>query len=296
MLVAGAGYVGRALAQRLAGAGHEVLALRRTPTPDAAGVRWLAADVAALPDAALRELEGVEALVYSVAADRRDEAPYRRAYVDGVAALLSRLRARTSLARTVYASSTSVYAQDDGSWVDESSPTEPRSFAGRLVLEGEAAARAAGGASVVALRLGGLYGPGRAALIERVRGGEEALPAVPHYTNRIHRDDAAAAIAHLLELPSSPPCVLGVDCEPAERGEVIRWLAERTGAPAPRGRTDPGAPPTGKRCKSDLLRASGFRFRYPTFREGYGALLGPSIGDAGRLSQGREATDEAVVT
>jgi nucleoside-diphosphate-sugar epimerase len=276
VLVAGVGYTGQALASRLAAAGHAVLALRRTPAPDRGGVRFLAGDVLALPDTALRELVGVEALAYLVAADRREEGAYRRAYVDGVTSLLARLRATASLRRVVYASSTSVYAQDDGSWVDESSPTEPHSFAGRLVLAGEQAARSETGAAVTALRLGGIYGPGRASWIERVRSGAEPLPAAPHYTNRIHRDDAAAAIAHLLELPSSDPCLLGVDSEPAERGELVRWLSARVGAPAPRAARDAAGPPSGKRCRNDRLCASGFRFRYPTFREGYGAILAAS--------------------
>lgn len=277
VLVAGAGYLGGALAAQLAAGGHDVLALRRSPPPSApaAGVRWLAADLSSARSVAALPLEGVDALVYTVAADARDDDAYRRAYVDGLACLLARLRAASDLRRALYASSTSVYGQDDGSWLDESSPAEPASFAGRRVLEGEALARASSG-EAAALRLGGIYGPGRTSLLERVRAGLAELPPAPHYTNRIQKGDAVAALAHLLALPRLAPRYVGVDCEPADQAEVLRWLAARLGAPPPRGLYDPAAPPTGKRCRSEALRASGFRFAFPSYREGYAALLAPA--------------------
>lgn len=276
ILVAGAGYVGAELAARLAGAGHDVLALRRSPRPASAAaharVRWLACDLGESRALGALPLAGVDALAYLVAADARDDAAYRRAYVDAFSALLERLAAHGPLRRVLFASSTSVYAQDDGSWLDEASPAEPRDFTGRRVREGEQVARSAG-CTAIALRLGGIYGPGRASLIEQVRAGAEPLPPAPHYTNRIHRDDAARACAHLLALERPAACYVGVDVEPADRADVLRWLAARLGAPAPRGAYDPLAAPTGKRCSSALLRSTGFAFTFPSYREGYAALL-----------------------
>jgi nucleoside-diphosphate-sugar epimerase len=279
VLVAGAGYVGAELACRLADAGHDVLALRRTRAAGAeradgesgGRLRWLACDLADSRALGELALEGVDALTYLVAATAREDAAYRRAYVDCLANLLERLRAHSTLRRVLYASSTSVYAQDDGSRVDESSATEPREFNGRRVLEGEAIARSAG-CCAVALRLGGIYGPGRSALQERVRAGAARLPSAPHYTNRIQRDDAARACAHLLALAAPATCYVGVDREPADRAAVLRWLAVRLGAPPPPGDYDAHAPPSGKRCDSARLLATGFDFAYPTFREGYGLV------------------------
>lgn len=280
VLVAGAGYVGAQLAQRLARVGHEVLALRRSaPPPLASGtsasgdVRWLACDLCDARALEALPLAGIDALAYLVAADARDDAAYRRAYVDGLANLLARVRSGSTLQRVLFVSSTSVYAQDDGSWVDEASPTLPAQFSGQRVLEGEAALRASG-CEAVALRLGGIYGPGRTSLLERVRSGAAQLPSAPHFTNRVHRDDAAGASEHLLSLPRVAPCYVGVDCEPADQSDVLRWLAGRLGASPPRGvPAANAAPASGKRCKNDLLRASGFEFAYPSYREGYGALL-----------------------
>ncbi len=277
ILLAGAGYVGAELARGLALAQHEVVALRRTPPALAApgrlaNVQWLACDLGDAAAVRTLPLGRIDALAYLVAADARDDAAYRRAYVDGLANLLARLSPQNALQRVLFVSSTSVYAQDDGSWVDEASPTQPASFAGQRVLEGEAVARTAG-CSAIALRLGGIYGPGRSSLLARVRSGEAQLPRAPHYTNRIHRDDAARACAHVLALPNAATRYIGTDHDPADQAEVLGWLAARTRAPAPRGSYAAAAAPTGKRCNSDLLRSTGFAFNYRTFREGYAALI-----------------------
>jgi nucleoside-diphosphate-sugar epimerase len=157
--------------------------------------------------------------------------------------------------------------------VDESSPAEPADFAGRRLLEAEALVRAAPLAATV-LRLGGIYGPGRASLVAQARAGARGSEA---YTNRIHRDDAAAALLHLAELEAAPDLVLGVDSEPARGCEVMAWLAARLGLPAPRDDAAAARSARGsKRCRNERLLATGFRFAYPTFREGYAPLLEPA--------------------
>jgi nucleoside-diphosphate-sugar epimerase len=271
-LVAGAGYLGGALAERLAGAGCEVVALRRSEAPAPPGARAFRADLA--EPGALAALPEAELVFYAAAADERSDAAYERAYVTGVARLVERLaRQRTAPRRLLYVSSTAVYAQQDGAWVDETSPTEPSGFTGRRLLEGEARAHAAP-FPVTVLRLGGLYGPGRASLVERVASGRAR--ATRGFTNRIHRDDAATALLHLAELPNAARCYLGVDSEPAREADVLAWLAARLGVPAPPGEEgEAGVRTRGdKRCSNARLLATGFRFRYPTYREGYAALLG----------------------
>jgi len=101
------------------------------------------------------------------------------------------------------------------------------------------------------------------------------------WSNRIHRDDCAGALRHLMLLDGAAGLYLGVDHEPADLCEVQRWLASELGAPAPPTTTgdDSDAEISGrrrssnKRCSSQRLVDSGYRFRYPTFREGYGAML-----------------------
>jgi nucleoside-diphosphate-sugar epimerase len=177
--------------------------------------------------------------------------------------------------RFVFVSSTGVYAQQDGSWVDEDTPAEPREFSDRALLDGERAVLG-GPLPATVLRLGGIYGPGRTRLIESVRRGEARVrPGL--YTNRIHRDDAAGALAHLLALAEPAPVYLGVDDEPAAEADVLNWIADRLGLPRPPASRavphDRLEHRGNKRCRNARLRGSGYGFRYPTFREGYASLM-----------------------
>jgi nucleoside-diphosphate-sugar epimerase len=306
VLIAGCGFLGAALAGRLVASGHAVWGLRRRPAPLPQGVSFLAADLARREGLESTLLEGTRAsspaeareeatpgdfdiVVYAAAADRPEPPAYRSAYVDGLRNLLDTLQnTAPRVRRFFFTSSTAVYAQRDGQWVDEESPCEPTHFTGRLLLEGERLlSEGPFPASIV--RLGGLYGPGRTRLIEQVRSGRLSAPSLaPRYTNRIHRDDAAGALHHLIELELGNQPVrdlyLGVDHEPADRRTVEEWLAEQlgvvvasaAGAQASRANALPGPRGEGrgnKRCRNDRLLKSDYRFVYPTFREGYGALL-----------------------
>lgn len=271
VLIAGCGDIGSELGRRLAAAGHAVWGLRRRARDLPSCIRPLAADLA--DPATLAALPACDYVVYAAAAERHDEAAYRRSYVDGVSHLIAALRGQDAVPRRVFfTSSTAVYGQDRGEWVDETSPAEPASFSGRVLLEGEETLRTSGIPATV-VRLAGIYGPGRTRLIDEVRSGR-AGRAAASYTNRIHRDDCAGFLAHLVAMDLAGEAVeevyLGVDDEPAERGEVIRWLAARLGVPAPAA-----APPAGrnKRCRNARLKATGYRLRFPTFREGYAAIL-----------------------
>jgi nucleoside-diphosphate-sugar epimerase len=283
-LIAGCGYVGRELARRLLADGDEVWALRRRPAapprdaldalPDA--VHPIAADLTASPDA-LALPDALDRVVYALAADAFTESAYRAAYVDGLRNLLAALARQSSPPRRlVYVSSTGVHAQTAGEWIDETSPTEPTGFSGRTLIEAERNALA-GQIPATVLRLGGICGPGRASIIDSVLNGEATLdPAADRWTNRIHRDDAAGAIRHLLRLDRPDAVYFGVDNEPALRNDILCWLADRLGRPHPPfAPAAASAPRRGgnKRCRNARLLAAGYAFRYPTYREGYGALI-----------------------
>lgn len=275
VLIAGCGYVGTALALELAARGDEVFGLRRRPDALPAPIRPVEADLAR-PASLERLPPALDAVVYAAAADAATEPAYRAAYVEGPRNLLDALaRAGQAPRRLVYVSSTAVYAQGDGQWVDEASPTEPAHFTGARVLEGERVV-SGGRFPTVVLRAGGIYGPSRMSLVEAVRGGRAARSGAPEYTNRIHRDDCAGALAHLLALPAPEPVYVGVDLEPAPRDEVLCFLAAGLGLPPPpigAAAADGHRPRGSKRCSSARLQRSGYAFRYPTYREGYAAAL-----------------------
>ncbi len=274
VLIAGCGYVGTALGEVLARESHSVWGLRRRPASLPPAIRPFEADLS-LP-VSLKELPAALDFVFYLASPGgSDDALYRAVYVDGLRNLLEALDAggqRTQ--RVFFASSTAVYAQRDGAWVEETSAAEPRHFSGRRLLEGEHLLHT-GPAAATVVRFGGIYGPRRTRLIERVRIGRALYrPDPPQYANRIHRDDCVGALRHLMQLDAPERLYLGVDREPSNEATVLTWLAGALGAPPPR--CDPAievSPRGNKRCRSDRLVASGYTFRYPTFREGYTAVL-----------------------
>jgi nucleoside-diphosphate-sugar epimerase len=275
-LIAGCGYVGAALGERLAAEGHTVFGLRRRPLRPPPGVQLVEADLGV--PASLARLPGVlDFVLYLASPGGAEDALYRAAYVDGQRNLYEALaRQGQRPKRVLFASSTAVYGQRDGEWVDEGSPTEPADFRGRRLLEAERLLAEAPWPGVV-VRFGGIYGPRRSALVDEVLAGRAVIrPDGPHYTNRIHRDDCAGVMRHLMLREAPEPVYLGVDCEPADEATVLRWLAGALGAPEPRV----GAPPGrrrerrgSKRCRNDRLLASGYRFLHPTFRDGFREIL-----------------------
>jgi nucleoside-diphosphate-sugar epimerase len=283
VLIAGCGYVGTALGVRLAGAGHTVWGLRRSAEGLPPGIRHLAADLTA-PETLQTLPPALAAVFYTAAPNGVDDAAYRAIYVDGLRYLLEALmHQHQSPRRVFFTSSTAVHAQSAGEWVDETSPTEPSHFTGSRVLEGERLLLN-GPFPATVLRFGGIYGPGRTSLIERVRRGlATCRDGPPLYTNRIHRNDCAGALQHLMTLSEPHAVYLGVDHEPADQCEVLRWLADRLGAPMPRAEVWSGADTrrhrTNKRCRNSRLVASGYVLRYPTYREGYAALLNQTAED-----------------
>ena len=127
------------------------------------------------------------------------------------------------------------------------------------------------------MRFAGIYGPGRTRLVERVRAGD---PCSAAYTNRIHRDDCAGVLRHLLRLERPLPLYLAADREPATQCAVMTWMAERLGLPAP-SIADAGDGSLGKRCRNARLVSSGYEFEYPSFREGYDAVIADMARRAG---------------
>lgn len=280
VLVAGAGYVGEALLDRLAGVGCQSYALRRTPAASASGARSIVADLTD-PATLSRLPPDLRFIVYLVSPDSSSDAAYEAAYVTGLKNLLeSAAVAGSKLERVLFASSTAVYAQNDGSWVDETSPTLPEGFSGRRLLEAEELVRSAGVPSV-SVRFAGIYGPGRQRLLSSVQDGTAVVGTAPHITNRIHRDDCAGFLLHLMSLASPASLYIGVDDEPSDLATVLTWLAQTLGAPPPRTTLGTSAGRGGyKRCSNQRLKGSGYQLLYPSFREGYGALIRAQAGSA----------------
>jgi len=270
----GCGDLGSRIGLRLAERGHRVLALRRdaakVPAPLTGLSVDLTTDVPALPDLSLRFL------VVALTARPRTEEAYRATYVDGMRRALDAVAATGRLPeRAVLVSSTGVHGEpQDGSPVTEDTPPAPADGPARMLLEAEQLFHERLPHGTV-LRCSGLYAGDSTRLLDRVREGADPDPG--RWTNRIHRDDAAAAVVHLLTRTEAPdPVYLGNDDEPALLGDVAREVARLLGEdppPAADATAGTDATPHGKRISNARLRASGWTPAYPTYREGYAALL-----------------------
>ncbi|MBK1735056.1 NAD(P)-dependent oxidoreductase [Halorhodospira abdelmalekii] len=289
VLIAGCGRLGQAVGLELAAAGHEVFGLRRNPSALPEAIAPVAADLLAPPDEWAERLpERLDRVYYIVTpADFTDES-YRLAFVAGLANLRDALLTQGQQPqRLLFASSTAVYGQQADEWIDETSPTVPERFSGARLLEAEGLLQAMPWPTVT-VRLGGIYGPGRDLFIRKVRAGEACRDA--GFSNRIHADDAAGLLAHLglleeMESFVDPGCgqlavFLGVDDEPTTGCAVMDFIAAQLGLPqpprAPAGEEESGRRAMGvgsKRGRNAKLKRAGYALRYPTFREGYRALL-----------------------
>jgi nucleoside-diphosphate-sugar epimerase len=270
VLVAGCGDVGQRVARRMHALGSRVHGLRRSARPLPEGVIALRANLSD-PASLLMLPPGIDQLVYLPTPDTRTPEAYRRVFLDGLRNLLAVLDT-SRLQRIVFVSSSAVYGDHAGNWVDEDTPPMPMGFNGSLLLEAEQWL-ASSGLPATVLRLAGLYGPGRESLYARIRDGRARAPLRPTFwANRIHAEDAAAAIVHLLGLPDPAPLYLGVDNTPLPLAELYDFLAACLGAPAvPEGDAPHGI--GNKRLSNARLRDSGFAPLWPDARDGYAALL-----------------------
>ncbi len=276
VLIVGFGDLGSAVADLLVRQGLDVTGVRRSLAPVAPGVHLIQADVT---DAAtLEPLSSAkpEILLYCVAADAQTDDSYKSQYVDGLRHVLAALQSCPSLRHVFFVSSTRVYGQQTDDWLDEDSPAQPADFGGRRLLEAESLLQGLLVPATV-LRLSGIYGPGRTRMLQLAKT-PQAWPPNNGWTNRIHRDDAAAFIANCAKRVGEgvelAPIYLVTDSRPAPQHEVLRWLAARQGVECESVPLPPVA--CGKRLSNRRLLNSGFQLRYPDYETGYGELL--SIG------------------
>jgi len=237
-------------------------------------LHWIAAD---LSDATtLTKLPtDVTHIVFAAAPSQRSEQDYLATYLTGLKNIVHAL-ASPSLKRVIFISSTAVYGEHGQDLVDETTPVAPKGFNGRILCEAEAwlaQLHRDTHIEALSLRLSGIYGPGRTYLLDRLRQGLAAAASQPeHWVNRIHIEDATAAVIHLLSYPHPEPVYLVTDSTPLPMRTLYEDLARIVGGPVPAE----GNPPTGvgsKRLSNARLLATGFKFKWPDSRAGYASVV-----------------------
>ncbi|MBB5320815.1 NAD-dependent epimerase/dehydratase family protein [Marinobacter oulmenensis] len=274
ILVAGCGKLGGAIASRLTRAAT-VYGLRRNPDQVPEGVHGIGADLSC-PETLKGQLpEKLDVVIYCLTPSSYDEQGYHAAYVTGLKNLLEALP-ESSLTRLFFVSSSSVYAQDDDSWVNEDSAAQPTRFSGRQILQGEATALNSSYPATV-VRYSGIYGPSRRRFLEEVIAGRMNPVTPAPFSNRIHEVDAANAMAWLAEKALDGEVIdnlyLASDCEPVRLDEVVEWVREQVPCAEPVPDARKGGRAGSKRCSNRRLLDSGFQFRYPDFRTGYREMI-----------------------
>ncbi len=209
----------------------------------------------------------------------RSVAGYRAGFLEGARNLLDFLGDHRP-ERIVFVSSTRVFAESGGGWVDEGSALATEDERAVLIADAERALLDSG-QKVSIIRFSGIYGNPGGHLIARVTRGDISPAEPATWGNRIHRDDCAGFICHLLRAARAggelEPVYIGTDDEPALRHEVEVWLAREMGLQAAvEEGTRPEGAAGGKRCRNRLLHASGYRLRFPDYRSGYRAVLADS--------------------
>lgn len=267
LLVLGCGYLGERLAARWQG---PVAALTRSAaradTFASRGWRPVIGDVC---DPALR-LPAADCVLWAVGLDHRTGRSMREVYVEGLDNALSRI---SSAGRTVMISSTGVYGQAAGEWVDESAATVPGDESGRVVLDAESVARRHDPSTII-LRLAGIYGAGRwLRRLEQLHAGEPISGDPDAWLNLIHVDDAVAATLAAFDRAQPGSTFNVADGHPVRRRDYFTALAEAAGAPQPVFSGVPGPRPANRRIASERIWAElGLRPGVADYRVGLAQL------------------------
>ena len=262
--------------------GHEVFGLRRDVSSgelEHLGIKPLALDITDR-HAVLRIKGPFDWVVNTVSSTRGGAEDYRAVYLEATRHLID-LFSRHPIQRYVYTSSTSVYAQTDGSWVTEESPTEPQSETSQVLVKTERRLLAATLATkfpAIILRVAGIYGPERGHLFQLYLRGEAQITGDgSRLINMIHRDDVVTAIIAALERGVPGRIYNVADDEPVTQREFFGWLSDKLAMPLPsvaQQEVPRKRGVTNKRVSNRKLRDElQCELKYPTFRQGYAAEI-----------------------
>lgn len=276
ILIIGFGAVGYELAIKLTHDGHEVIGLKRTPPEDKfPDIGCIRADIAVAADVDKLNTD-FDFIYFIVSADKRDADSYVRVYEKGLTLLFDHFRQAKSQARWIFVSSTSVYGQTQGEWVDEDSETLPKTTTARLLVQAEQAVKAMNSANII-VRFSGIYGPGRNYLLRQAKLRPVLQKAPPSYTNRVHQQDCVGVLAFLLQQSLTgvrlDSCYLVSDDQPAPVWDVMNWLAVQLNCPPPVEKAPDHASEQNKRCRNDRIKRLGYRFLHKDYQSGYAEMI-----------------------
>ena len=276
ILIIGCGDIGTQLAHVLSAKGHQVTGLKRNPSKTAdSDINYFTADITSAAD--LEDLPmDFDTLYFIVSPDGRNEESYRVIYQSGLNNLLDKFALAGSSPQWIFVSSTSVYGQSQGEWVDEDSIAQPNNSTSQLIRQAEQKLMDSDAHNIV-VRFSGIYGPGREYLLRTALQAPAIQKIPPYFTNRIHQGDCVGVLVFLLERRLAgvalEQCYLASDDDPAPLWEVMTWLAEHLKCRPPTVKSVDNHADMNKRCNNRRLKALGYKFHYPSYKDGYLELI-----------------------
>lgn len=268
ILIIGCGVIGTELARVLHNLGHTVTGVKRNPPPSNDTIHYIRANINSATDLETLDTD-FDQLFFIVSADGRSEQSYRDVYDIG----LTNVLAKFAHLPWIFVSSTSVYGQSQGEWVDENSIAQPDNSNSQLIRQAEQRVIALNPQNTV-VRFSGIYGRGRNYLLNSAKRSPVIQHTPPYFTNRIHQDDCVGVLAFLLAKKIAGVALanyyLASDNDPAQQYEVMTWLAQQLSCPAPTIKPKIKNDTLNKRCNNQRLQALGYQFIYPSYKDGYG--------------------------
>ena len=261
-------------ATRLIQKSHSCYGLRRNPEQLPSYITRVKADAANSQQLRTVAADGFDIWVATLTPAEFTKQAYQESYLavaQAIAETVDTLLRPPKL--IIWVSSTSVYGNCRGKWVDETTDANPAIFSGEILLEAEQIIQNLPCASTV-VRFSGIYGPGRTRLLDQVLAGKGRPKAPQQWSNRIHADDCGGVLAHLVELfetgRSIESVYLASDCQPVTQHEIRQWLAQQLSVTLTDEVVKLGPM---RRCRNRLLLDTGYQFKYPSYKEGYTALI-----------------------
>lgn len=273
ILLAGCGQLGTQLGAKRQQKGDTVVGIKRSTAPTL--FELIHIDLS--QQNALSELTAdYDVIIFTVTPSHRDESAYCQVYTDILQQVIDFAKQHRKPPLCIYVSSTGVYGQNTGEWVDENSPTQPNQYSGKWVLHGENILQEQLSNTLI-IRFSGIYNAERRWLINQAITDTPIQKTPTIWTNRIHQADCVGVLDFLLDQyqqgKSLEKCYLASDDAPVGRYEVMAFIRASLGYDEPAIKTDALTQQLNKRCSNKRIKELGYVFSYPTFERGYGEIL-----------------------
>ena len=258
VLIAGFGYLGRKLAHILIENNYLVYAIKRQKIEDEQNVHLIYSDINNLT---ADDIPDIDYAFFLLAPNSFNEENYRRTYIDSLLSFCNIMKQK-KVKKVIFSSSTSMYEHTDGCIVNEETNVDPQKFPGKIMLEAESILKENCDNPIIA-RLSGIYGKERGDIYKTLENVANPL----FYSNRIHQEDACNALFYLMKKCKTPETIIITDSNPEQYKNIASWLnIEPKINPNPKRFSN-------KRLSNAKLIATGFKFKYPSYKEGLSDII-----------------------